>query len=226
MIQSPRGTFYASAIACALAFVVGGCSGGGVSIPTVAAVTPSGSGFASEVAVPTSASGATSALPVVASGAAEPASSALNLQAGDKVKVTVFGEDKISGEYELDPNGFVSLPLAGTVKAAGSSKVELEQLLTQKLRSNYLKDPKVTVDVVSFRPIYVLGEVQKPGEYPFKSGLNVMSAIAVAGGSTYRASNSRVLIQRFGEKSLKEYQLDPGVQVMPGDVVRLPERYF
>ncbi len=99
-------------------------------------------------------------------------------------------------------------------------------MLTAKLRSNYLKDPKVTVDVVSFRPIYVLGEVQKPGEYPFKSGLNVMSAIAVAGGSTYRASNSRVFIQRFGEKTLKEYQLDPGVVVMPGDVVRVPERYF
>ena len=158
--------------------------------------------------------------------AASPLGTAMRLQAGDKIRVTVFGEDKISGEYDLDPSGFVSLPLAGTVKASGFSKMELEEALATKLKSNYLKDPKVTVDVVSFRPIYVLGEVQKPGEYPFKSGLNVMSALAVAGGSTYRASNSRVLIQRFGEPALKEYALDPSVQILPGDVVRLPERYF
>lgn len=150
----------------------------------------------------------------------------MTLQSGDKIKVTVFGEDKISGEYEIDPGGFLSLPLAGTLKASGNSKIELEKIITGKLKSNYLKDPKVTVDVVSFRPIYVLGEVQKPGEYQFRSGLNVMSALAVAGGSTYRASNSRVMIQRFGEPALKEYALDPSVQVFPGDVIRLPERYF
>ena len=224
MSGSFRWALVASAIGCALALAAGGCSGGGLTIPSVPAVAPSGTGFSGEAPVTTNAIGSVGAVPVVASAA--PVMSPLSLQAGDKVKITVFGEDKISGEYEVDPNGFVSLPLAGTVKAAGSSKVELEQLLAEKLRSNYLKDPKVTVDVVSFRPIYVLGEVQKPGEYPFKSGLNVMSAIAVAGGSTYRASNSRVLIQRFGEKSLKEFELDPSVQIMPGDVVRLPERYF
>jgi protein involved in polysaccharide export with SLBB domain len=150
----------------------------------------------------------------------------IRLQAGDKIKLTVFGEDKISGEHELDPSGYLSLPLAGTVPAAGLSKIELEQTITTKLRSSYLRDPKVTIDVVSYRPIYILGEVQKPGEYPYRSGLNVMSALAVAGGVTYRASNSRVMIQRFGERSLKEYALDAGVPIMPGDVVRLPERYF
>jgi protein involved in polysaccharide export with SLBB domain len=150
----------------------------------------------------------------------------IRLQAGDKIKLTVFGEDKISGEYELDPSGYLSLPLAGTIPAAGLSKIDLEQTITTKLRSSYLRDPKVTIDVISYRPIYVLGEVQKPGEYAYRSGLNVMSALAVAGGVTYRASNSRVMIQRFGERSLKEHALDAGVPIMPGDVIRLPERYF
>lgn len=158
--------------------------------------------------------------------AAEPGAGMMHLEAGDKVRLTVFGEDKLSGEYEIDPSGFLSLPLAGTFKASGQTKVELEQTVTGRLRSNYLKDPKVTVEVVSFRPIYVLGEVQKPGEYAYRSGLNVMSALAVAGGSTYRASHSRVMIQRFGQTELKEYALDPSVAVMPGDVIRLPERYF
>jgi polysaccharide export outer membrane protein len=157
---------------------------------------------------------------------AQPAMEAMRLQAGDKIRVTVYGEDKLTGEYTIDPNGQVSLPLAGTIPAAGLTKPALEQSLAEKFKSNYLRDPKVTVDVATFRPIYVLGEVQKPGEYQFRSGLNVVSAMAVAGGATYRASNTRVLIQRSGEPSLKEYALDPSVPIMPGDVLRVPERYF
>ena len=153
-------------------------------------------------------------------------SNPLRLQSGDKIRVTVFGEEKLSGEFEIDPSGYVSLPLAGTLPAAGLTKLELERDLASKLKSNYLRDPKVTVDVATFRQIYVLGEVQKPGAYPFQSGLNVMSAMAVAGGATYRASNSRVMIQRSGEVQLKEYELDPSVPIMPGDVIRVPERYF
>jgi len=161
-------------------------------------------------------------------GAPAPTStSAMKLQPGDKLKITVFGEDKLSGDYEVDPSGAVSLPLAGTVQAAGLSKPELEQLLTKKFASEkYLRNPKVTVDISSFRPFYVLGEVEKPGEYPYKSGLNVMSAIAVAGGNTYRSSTSHVLIQRAGEQGFREFPLAPTIPVYPGDLVRVPERYF
>jgi len=84
----------------------------------------------------------------------------------------------------------------------------------------------VTVAISNFRPFYVLGEVQKPGEYQYRSGLNVLSAIAVAGGATYRANNNTVLIQRAGTTDLAEYPQSPTVQVMPGDVVRVPERFF
>ncbi len=150
----------------------------------------------------------------------------LRLAAGDKLRVTVFGEDKLSGEYQVDSAGSLSLPLAGTIQGAGLTKAELEQALTAKLKSEYLRNPKVTVDVVSFRPFYVLGEVQKPGEYQFRSGLNVLSALAIAGGATYRASTSKVLIQRSGSTEMTEYQQSPTVLVMPGDVVRVPERFF
>jgi polysaccharide export outer membrane protein len=150
----------------------------------------------------------------------------LQLAPGDRVRVTIYGEDKISGEYQIDNAGSLSLPLAGTIAAAGLTKPELEQELTKHLKSQYLRDPKVTVAVVSYRPFYVLGEVAKPGEYQFRNGLNVLSAIAIAGGATYRANNSKVLIQRSGSTEVAEYPQSPMVMVMPGDVVRLPERFF
>ncbi|GEO15772.1 polysaccharide biosynthesis/export family protein [Microvirga aerophila] len=148
------------------------------------------------------------------------------LAAGDKLRITVFGEDKLTGEYDIDVGGYVSMPLAGSVQATGLSKVELEKALSSKLRGNYLRDPKVTVEVATFRPFYILGEVEKPGEYPYKSGLNVMSAMAVAGGPTYRASGSKVLIQRGGVGAFQEVSLAPTVPIYPGDLVRVPERFF
>ena len=154
------------------------------------------------------------------------ASTSPNLQPCEKIKVTVFGEDRLSGEYEIDPGGNVALPLAGTVKAAGLSQHELEVALTKKFRGEYLRDPKVTVEVLSFRPFYILGEVARPGEYPFKGGLSVMSALALAGGSTYRASLSSVMIQHAGEAGFKEYPMSPTIPVLPGDLIRVPERYF
>lgn len=148
------------------------------------------------------------------------------LHPGEKIRVIVFGEDRLSGEYEIDPAGFVSLPLAGTIKAAGLSKQQLERDLSKKFSGEYLRNPRVTVDVTSFRPFYILGEVTKAGEYPFKSGLNVMSAIAIAGGTTYRANRSTVLIQHIGENGFREYPLSPTIPVSPGDLIRVPERYF
>jgi polysaccharide export outer membrane protein len=148
------------------------------------------------------------------------------LHPGEKIRVIVFGEDRLSGEYEIDPAGFVSLPLAGTIKAAGLSKQQLERDLSKKFSGEYLRKPRVTVDVTSFRPFYIMGEVTKAGEYPFKSGLNVMSAIAIAGGTTYRANRSTVLIQHIGENGFREYPLSPTIPVSPGDLIRVPERYF
>ena len=149
------------------------------------------------------------------------------LQSGDKVRIHVYGEDKISGDYEIDANGNIAVPLVGSVLAAGQTKKELEQALATRFRnSQILRNPVVTVDVATFRPFYVLGEVEKPGEYPYRSGLNAMSALAVAGGYTYRASKSRVMVQRAGEKGFAEYPLSPNVPIYPGDLIHVPERYF
>src|SRR6187401_32702 len=108
----------------------------------------------------------------------------LKLAPGDKLRVIVYGEEKLSGDYQIDNSGLISLPLAGTIQGSGLTKSELEMEITNKLKSQYLRNPRVTVDVASFRPFYILGEVAKPGEYQFTSGLNVLSAIAIAGAGT------------------------------------------
>jgi protein involved in polysaccharide export with SLBB domain len=149
------------------------------------------------------------------------------LQTGDKAKIVVFGEDKLTGEHDIDPSGRIAMPLIGSIQAAGMTAKELERAVESRLRSaQILRAPEVTVSISTFRPFYVLGEVEKPGEYKYQNSLNVMSAAAVAGGFTYRASKSRVLIQRAGEKGFTEYVLTPDVPIYPGDLISVPERYF
>jgi protein involved in polysaccharide export with SLBB domain len=158
--------------------------------------------------------------------AALPNTAAIKLEAGDKIHVIVYGEDNITGNYQVDTGGYIALPLAGSVKAAGLTPPELEKTLNTVFGKTSLNHPRVTVEVMSFRPFYVLGEVQKPGEYPYRAGLNVLSAIAIAGGATYRASSSEVLIQRAGVRTLQKFPQSPEVAVMPGDLVRVPESIF
>jgi len=148
------------------------------------------------------------------------------LQAGEKIRVTVYGEASLSGDYQIDPSGFVSLPLAGTVKAADLTQQELEQELAVKFSSGYLKNPKITVSIAEFRPFYIVGEVEHPGSYPFTGGLTALSAIAIAGGTTYRASQSRVLIQHSGENIMHQYDLSAPIPILPGDIIQVPRRYI
>ena len=148
------------------------------------------------------------------------------LQAGDTVRIVVFGEDKLSGEYQIDQSGQISLPLAGTVKAQDLTQTELEQALAKKFRSEYLRNPKVTVTIATLQPYYIMGEVKNPGQFAYRSGLNVLTAMAIAGGPTYRASRSTVQIQRRGEPTKREYPISASVPILPGDVVNVPERYF
>lgn len=148
------------------------------------------------------------------------------LRAGDRVRITVFGEDRLTGDYEVDAAGQATVPLVGPIQAAGLSGGQLRDAVTEKLRQAYLKDPKVSVDLLSKRPFYILGEVAKPGEYPYRTGLDIWRAMALAGGQTYRASPSTVAIQRAGETAFRDFKLAADVPVEPGDVVRVPERWF
>lgn len=147
-------------------------------------------------------------------------------QGGEKIRINVFNEPTLSGDYDIDPNGVVSLPLAGTVKAVGLTQAQFEQELAKKFRSEYLKNPKVTVTILQFRPIYIVGEVEKQGEYAFKPGINVLTAMAAAGGGTYRANRTYVLIQHIGDSGMKQYPQAATTMVLPGDLIKVPERYF
>ena len=119
------------------------------------------------------------------------------------------------------------MPLVGGVRAAGRSKSELEREIVRAYAGGkMLQDPKVTVDVTSYRPIYILGEALRPGAYPYSSGLNVLTAITLAGGPTFRANRTSVLIQHTGDTTWQEYPLSSAVAIAPGDLIRLPERYF
>jgi len=148
------------------------------------------------------------------------------LQPGDKINVNVFGEQNLSGQYDIDQSGQISLPLSGTIKAQGLTQRELEQALAQKFRSEYLRNPKVTVTVMTLAPYYMMGEVKNPGQFAYKSGLNVLTAMAIAGGPTYRASRNSVEIQRRGETTKRDYPISASVPILPGDVINVPERYF
>jgi protein involved in polysaccharide export with SLBB domain len=148
------------------------------------------------------------------------------LQPGDKIRVVVFGEDTLSGEYELDQAGQISVPLSGTFKAQGLTQAQLEKALAQKFRTEYLKNPKVTVTIGTLAPYYMMGEVKNPGQFIYRSGLNVLTAMAIAGGPTYRANRSTVQIQRRGETNMRDYPISASVPILPGDVIKVPERYF
>lgn len=149
------------------------------------------------------------------------------LQAGDVIKVTVYGEDTLTGSYTINPAGDIIMPLVGAVRAAGLTRSDLQAEITRRYEGGkFLQEAKVTVDVLSFLPIYVLGEALRPGAYPYTSGLNVLTAITLAGGFTYRASKSSVLIERAGETVWQEYPLSASVTIAPGDLIRIPERYF
>ena len=148
------------------------------------------------------------------------------LGSSDKVRVTVYGEPTLSGEFFVTGSGLVSLPLIGEVKAAGLTLSQFQQAVQTSLSDGYLKDPRVSAEVLTFRPFYILGEVSKPGTYPYTSGLTVMNAVATAGGYTYRADKKQVFVKRNGATEEQKLTLDPTVTVAPGDTIRIGERFF
>ncbi len=148
------------------------------------------------------------------------------LGSGDQLRVIVFGEEDLSGEFVVDGGGQVSLPLVGEVSANGKTVREFQRAVVAKLKEGYLTDPRVSAEVLNFRPFYILGEVSTPGEYPYLSGLTVMNAVATAEGFTYRADTRKVYIKRAGEVGERAYTLTTETPVQPGDTIRIGERFF
>jgi protein involved in polysaccharide export with SLBB domain len=163
---------------------------------------------------------------VPASGTAIVVDNNYRLGAGDKMKVTVYDEPDLTGEFLVDGSGEVQFPLIGQIQAAGLTVHQFVGALTATLATKYLRDPKVSIEIENYRPFYIIGEVNKPGEYPFESDLNVLNAVALAGGYTYRADRSDVYVRRYGSSEEKEEGFTPDTKIYPGDVVRIPERFF
>jgi len=157
----------------------------------------------------------------------EAGDSAYRLGPNDRLRIIVYGQDKLSGEYLLAGDGALAFPLIGQVAASSMTAKELELALVSKLEPDYLASASVSVEVLTRRPFYVLGEVQKPGSYPHSSRLNVLNAVATAGGYTFRARTSNFYIKRTDEHG-KLYRVRASAEtpVMPGDVVEVLERYF
>jgi polysaccharide export outer membrane protein len=176
-------------------------------------------------------SGAITSLPANALAQAQPlapasAAESYVLGPNDRVRLKVYGEPDIAGEYEVDNNGNVSIPLAGHIKAAGLTTRQLEHSIVSALSKGIVRDPRVNVEIALYRPYYILGEVKKGGEYPYRLGLTVMDAVASAGGFTYRANENKVYLRRSGAGVEEVHALDAPIPVFPGDNIRIPERYF
>jgi protein involved in polysaccharide export with SLBB domain len=157
----------------------------------------------------------------------EPGDASYRLGPNDRLRIIVYGQDKLSGEYLLGGDGSLAFPLIGQVSANAMTPKELEMALASKLEPEYLTGASVSVEVLTRRPFYVLGEVQKPGSYPHSSKLNVLNAVATAGGYTFRARTTSFYIKRTDDHG-KLYRIRATAEtpVMPGDVVEVQERYF
>jgi polysaccharide export outer membrane protein len=158
--------------------------------------------------------------------AADAQAVAYRLSTGDKLHITVFDEDKLSGDYTVAPDGNIALPLVGNIRAAGLTIPQLHKSIVALLGNGYVKDPRVTIDASSLRPYYILGEVNKPGQYSYLPDLTVMDAVATAQGFTYRADMSTVYIRHARQPSEQEYPLTSTTMVEPGDTIRVTQRYF
>ena len=147
------------------------------------------------------------------------------LSNGDKIKLNIYGEEELSGEFEVDNTGSLSLPLIGEIEARGKTPRELERQIGQVLEGGYLKNPRVSVDVLNFRPFFILGEVNKPGSYPYSNEMSVINAVALGGGYTTRAKTGKVLVRRASNPDKEEWMTEDSL-VYPGDVLRVDERFF
>lgn len=148
------------------------------------------------------------------------------LDAGDKLRVIVFGQDGISNTYLVDAGGNVNLPLVGTVPARGATAQQLSQRIAERLKQGYVREPHVTVEVETNRPFFILGEVTNPGQYPYVADMTVEKAIAIAGGFAPRASKSQVELTRGAQGEQIKSDVPLTYPVRPGDTLLVKERWF
>lgn len=145
---------------------------------------------------------------------------------GDRLEVTVFGHTDLSGTFDVDGAGQISLPLIGQLAVLGMTAGQAETVIRDRLTPDYLKNPRVSLQVLNYRPFYIIGEVKQPGSYPYVNGLTVIQAVALAGGFTYRAKEKKILVQRASDPARQKRLVRQTDAVLPGDILEVPERYF
>src|SRR5436190_11765206 len=148
------------------------------------------------------------------------------LDSGDKLRIVVFGQDTLSNNYTVDAQGAVTLPLVGAVEARGRTTAQLSGAIAGRLKSGYVRDPSVAVEIDTYRPFFVLGEVAFPGQYPYVPNMTVENAIAIAGGFTPRAAKDTVTITRKVQGEPSRFVLPLRYPLRPGDTVEVSERWF
>lgn len=151
---------------------------------------------------------------------------AYQLGAGDILKITVFNQEDLSGEYTLNGAGQISLSLIGTVDAKKISVLQLKQRIVDMLKPDYLLNPRVSIEVLNYRPFYILGEVKEPQSYPYVAGMSYLNAVAIAGGYTYRAKKDYVMVIRANDQDKEPVEMQMDDRLMPGDMVKVEERFF
>lgn len=148
------------------------------------------------------------------------------LAAGDKLRIIVFGQDNLSNVYAVDSLGRISMPLIGTVEVFGKTTQQLEKAIEGRLRAGFLREPKVTVDVETYRPFFILGEVSASGQFAYVNGMTVQTAVAIAGGFTPRAQRAYAEITRLVDGQPMAASVPIHFPVRPGDTITIKERWF
>ena len=151
---------------------------------------------------------------------------AYRLDAGDKLRVVVYGQEGLTNTYAIDAGGAITMPLIGSVSARGRTPAELASAITARLRSGYIRDPSVAVEIESYRPFFILGEVAAPGQYPYVPNMSVESAVAIAGGFSPRARRDRITLTHTDASGSYRYVVPLGTPLSPGDTVFVGERWF
>src|SRR3569623_91654 len=154
------------------------------------------------------------------------ANRAYTLHTNDQLHVQVYNEQTITGDYTVDSTGYLSIPVAGRVKAAGLTVEQLERRVTGQLNGSILIDARVIIQIATYAPFYIRGEVIKPGEFPYKPGVTIADAVALAGGYTYRADESKAFVRSAGAGTEISRPLNVDPPISPGDNIRVPERFF
>jgi polysaccharide biosynthesis/export protein len=148
------------------------------------------------------------------------------LDSGDKLRVVVYGQEGLTNTYAIDAGGSITMPLIGSVPARGRNPASLAAEISAKLRNGYIRDPSVAVEIESYRPFFILGEVAAPGQYPYVPNMTVESAVAIAGGFSPRARRDAVTLTHTDASGAARYVVPLGTSLGPGDTVLVGERWF